>query len=36
MFNGTVTRGFNIVKAFIKLGTYNTIESLQALCVNRA
>jgi len=33
MSNGTLTRGFNIVKAFIKLGTHNTIESLQALCV---
>ena len=32
--NGTITRGFNIVKAFIKLGTYNTVESLQALCAN--
>jgi len=34
--NGTTTRGFNIVKAFIDLGTHNTVESLQALCVNRA
>ena len=34
--NETVKRGFNIVKAFIELGTYNTVESLQALCVNRA
>ena len=34
--NGVATRGFNIVKAFIELGTYNTIESLQALCVKRA
>jgi len=31
-----VDRGFNIVKAFIELGTFNTVESLQALCVNRA
>jgi hypothetical protein len=31
----TIIRGFNIVKAFIELGTYNTVESLQALCVNR-
>ena len=34
--DGAIIRGFNIVKAFIELGTYNTIESLQALCVNRA
>ena len=32
----TTYRGFNIVKAFIELGTLNTVESLQALCVNRA
>lgn len=33
--HGALIRGFNIVKAFIELGTYNTIESLQALCANR-
>lgn len=26
------TRAFHIVKAFIELGTQNSIESLQALC----
>lgn len=34
--NGTITRGFNIVKAFIELGTRNTVESLQALYADRA
>ena len=32
----TWARAFHIVKAFIELGTHNSIESLQALCVRLA